>query len=110
MLSNFQHGFHKQRICETQLIKAIHDLVSARNSKEQVDAFIFDFSKAFDGVPHQRLLYKLSHHEIQGSLLSWIQMFLTKRTQRITFEGVLSNHCFVTSGVSQGTVSGHYCF
>ena len=104
MLSNFQHGFHKQRNCETQLIRAIHDLVSARNSKEQVDAFIFDFSKAFHRVPHQRLLYKLSHHEIQGSLLSWIQMFLTKRTQRITLEGVLSNQCFVTSGVSQGTV------
>ena len=104
MLSNFRHGFHKQRNCETQLIKAIHDLVSTWNSKEQVDAFIFDFSKAFDRVPHQRLLYKLSRHEIQGSLLSWIQMFLTKRTQRITLEGVLSNQCFVTSGVSQGTV------
>lgn len=69
MLSNFQHGFHKRRNCETQLIMAIHDLVSAINSKKQVDAFILDFSKAFDRVPHhQRLLYKLSHYGIQGSL------------------------------------------
>ena len=58
VLSNFQHGFCKQRNCETQLIiiMAIHDLVSAVNSKKQVDALISDFSKAFDGVPHQRLL------------------------------------------------------
>ena len=48
MLSNFQHSFHKQKNCETQLIMAIHDLVSAMNSKKQVDAFIIDFSKAFD--------------------------------------------------------------
>ena len=48
---------------------AIHDLVSAMNSKKQVDAFILDFSKAFDRGPHhQRLLYKLSHYGIQGSL------------------------------------------
>ena len=48
VLSNFQHGFCKWRNCETQLIMAIHDLVSAMNSKKQVDAFIIDFSKAFD--------------------------------------------------------------
>ena len=53
VLSNFQHGFCKRRNGETQLIMAIHDLISAVNSKEQVDAFIFDFSKAFDRVPHQ---------------------------------------------------------
>ena len=53
VLSNFQHGFCKRRNGETQLIMAIHDLISAVNSKKQVDAFILDFSKAFDRVPHQ---------------------------------------------------------
>ena len=61
MFSNFQHGFCKRRNCETQLIMAIHDLVSAMNSKKQVDAFILNFSEAFDGVLYQRLLYRLSH-------------------------------------------------
>ena len=40
---------------------AIHDLVSAMNSKKQVDAFILDSSEAFDGVLYQRSLYRLSH-------------------------------------------------
>ena len=78
--------------------------------KKQVDALILDFSKAFDRVPHQRLLYKLSHYDIQGSLLSWIQVFLTKRTQEVTLEGVLSIQCFVTSGVPHGTVLGPLLF
>ena len=36
---------------------AIHDFVGAMNSKKQVDTLELDFSKAFDRVPHQRLLY-----------------------------------------------------
>ena len=52
------------------------------------------------------MLYKLSHYGIQGSLLSWIHVFLTKRTQRVALEGVLSNQCFVTSGVPQDMVLG----
>ena len=66
--------------------------------------------KAVHRVPHHKLLYKLSHYGIQGSLLSWIQVFLTKRTQRVALEGVLSNQCFATSGVSQGTVLGPLLF
>ena len=47
---------------------------------------------------------------LKGSLLSWIQVFLTKRTQRVALESVLSNQCFLTSGVSQGTVLGLLLF
>ena len=71
---------------------AIHDLVSAMNSKKQVDTLTLDFSRAFDRAPHQRLLYKLSHYGIQRSMLSWIQVFLTKRTQRVSLGG-----CFIKS-------------
>ena len=56
------------------------------------------------------VLYKLSHYGIQRSLLSWMQVFLTKRTQRVALEGVSSNQCFVKSGVPQGTVLGLLLF
>ena len=38
-------------------------------SKTQTDVVVLDFSKAFDVVPHQRLLHKLDHYGIRGTLL-----------------------------------------
>jgi hypothetical protein len=59
ILNDAQHGFRKSRSCESQLIITIQDLANSLNAGEQVDAILLDFSKAFDKVPHQRLLTKL---------------------------------------------------
>ena len=59
LLSNVQHGFRKERSCETQLSAVIKDIAYSLGLSQQVDAIILDFSKAFDTVPHHRLLYKL---------------------------------------------------
>jgi hypothetical protein len=45
------------------------------NVGEQMDAILLDSSKAFDKVPHQRLLLKLRHYGIRGNLLDWIKDF-----------------------------------
>ncbi|MEW8547322.1 MAG: reverse transcriptase domain-containing protein, partial [Candidatus Thiodiazotropha sp.] len=66
MLSDAQHGFRKSRSCETQLILTIQDLANGLNNGEQIDAILLDFSKAFDKVPHQRLLEKLRHYGVRG--------------------------------------------
>ena len=56
ILSDVQHGFHKNRSCETQLIITIDDLAQILNSVGgQADVILLDFSKAFDKVPHCRL-------------------------------------------------------
>ena len=74
------------------------------NNGNQVYSFVLDFSKAFDRVSHQSLLYKLSHYGINGRTVSWIGMFLTQRKQKLSLEEVASNRCDVVSGVPQGTV------
>ena len=64
ILADCQHGFRSQRSCETQLVQCFHDLVSnldraLNRNHRQTDVIIMDFAKAFDKVPHRRLLYKL---------------------------------------------------
>jgi hypothetical protein len=69
-----------------------------------------DFSKAFDMVPHQRLLAKMDHLGIRGSTKSWIESFLTTRQQRVIIDGQSSSSSSVVSGVPQGTVLGPLLF
>ena len=58
--------------------------------KHQHDPIILDFSKAFDSVPHQRLMRDLDHYGIRGSTYNWIQAILIDRTQQVLVEGATS--------------------
>ena len=73
ILSDEQHGFRKRRSCDTQLVLTIHDLAKALDSGDQIDGILLDFSKAFDKVPHNRLLMKLDHYGVLNNTLAWIQ-------------------------------------
>jgi len=85
ILNEAQHVFRKKRSCESQLILLVQDLADSLNEGQQVDAILLDFSKAFDKVPHQRLLAKLQHYGVRGQLLEWISDFLIGRTQSVLF-------------------------
>jgi len=63
-----------------------------------------DFQKAFDKVPHKRLLHKVAAHGIRGELLLWIENWLSGRKQRVTLNGQCSSWKDVLSGVLQGSV------
>ena len=69
-----------------------------------------DFAKAFDSVPHFRLLLKLNSLGIGGDVLAWIKAFLSNRKQRVVIEGVSSPWTNVISGIPQRSVQGPTLF
>ena len=93
------HGFGSGYSGETQLLITMHDLLPNDDKGLQTVMVILDFSKAFDTVPHGKLLYKLDNYGITGSIHSWLKMFLTERHLQIVVEGEFSDSVTVDSGV-----------
>ena len=64
-----------------------------------VDIIYLDFQKAFDEVPHERLLLKIKTHGIGDGIIDCIEQWLTDRRQRVVVDGEVSNWKSVLSGV-----------
>ena len=84
VLTTLNHGFRSGYSCETQLLITINDLLKSYDKGKQIDMAILDFSKAFDTVPHKKLLHKLDQYGIRGTVHRWLMNFLTKRKMRVT--------------------------
>ena len=85
-------------------------MLKQRDSRKQLAVIILDCSKAFDTVPHSRLLGKLHHYGIKGTLLKWIEELLVGMTQYVLVDGTTSPEEAVLYGVPQGTVLGSLVF
>ena len=76
----------------------------------QVDIILLDFAKAFDKVPHHRLLHKLEYYGVNPKTNRWIRSFLENRMQSVILEETVSKQVSVLSGVPQATVLGPLLF
>ena len=91
LFSKGQHGFIAGRSCVTQLLEFMEDITEAIDSGKEVDVIYLDFCKAFDKVPHKRLLMKMQKYGIKGNILNWVKAFLSERQQRVIVNGSASS-------------------
>ena len=110
LISDIQHGFLPGRSCYTNLLPFMDSLTQARDDGLISDAIFFDFSKAFDKVPHKPLLHKLQTYGGCGELLQWTNSFLTDRSFCVKIDQTLSSPAAVHSSVPHGSVLGTLLF
>ena len=99
LFTNRQFGFLKGRSTVTQLLQILDDWTETLESGGRIDVIYTDFEKAFDKVPHRRLLSKLKSYKIHNSIIEWIKNILSGRKQRVRVDGEFSSWADVLSGI-----------
>ena len=81
-------------------------LTRAVDKGTPVDLIYLDFSKAFDKVPHRRLISKVEGKGIKAKLAKWIKNWLENRTQKVKVQNVESEESSAKTGIPRGTILG----
>ena len=87
LITSQQYGFILGRSKTTQMLNYLNTCIEEIAKGNVIDTVYFDFSKAFDTVPHRRLIRKRKSYGVDGQILCWIREFLDNRSQVIIVNG-----------------------
>lgn len=110
LLSDKQYGFIHGRSTVSQLLKILDKWTEELDKGNYIETIYMDIKKAFDTVPHLRLLHKMEIYGLGPQLLKWTKSFISGRSQRVIINGHASSELPVISGIPQGTVLGPILF
>ena len=102
----FLCAFRKGHGCQTTLLRLLEDWKTALDENQYVAAILMDLSKAFDCLPHDILLCKLSAYGLSPKSVELLRNYLTGRKQQIKLQGDLSSWADIQKGVPQGSILG----
>ena len=106
-----QFAYKKGHNSTMALIKSQHQWLEwLDKNANYVRVLSFDFSKAFDSVPHDLLFEKVKKLPINPYVVNWLISFLENRIQRVMVDGIATEYLYINRGVPQGTVLGPVLF
>jgi hypothetical protein len=110
LFAESQHGFRKNRSCETALHALLDNWKNVLDRGDIVVAAFLDFRKAFDYVDPDLLLRKLFHYGFDNAALSLLRNYFTSRSQQTRLGKCFSEFVDLLLGVPQGSILGPLLF
>ena len=104
ILYDYQFGFRPGHSTQQAIITLINKIIKSLDNGDIVISLFIDLKKAFDTVDHRIFLRKLYAYGIRGTMLKWIESYLSGRTQYVVFDGQESEIHGVQCGVPQGSI------